>query len=81
MFSVADRHSISDFRARVLVLAYTPESCNYDCSTLIATPRIQRQYDHRLQAMVKDSGSIKIALAVNLSFDLPVSPKSLQSAK
>jgi len=27
-----------------------------------ATPRIQRKYDHRLQAMVKSAGSIDIAL-------------------
>ena len=29
---------------------------------MIATSRIQRKYDHRLQAMVKSAGSIKIAL-------------------
>lgn len=29
---------------------------------MIATPRIQRRYDHRLQAMVKSAGSIEIAL-------------------
>lgn len=29
---------------------------------MIATSRIQRRYDHRLQAMVKSAGSIEIAL-------------------
>jgi hypothetical protein len=29
---------------------------------MIASTRIQRRYDHRLQAMVKSSGSIDIAL-------------------
>jgi hypothetical protein len=29
---------------------------------MIATPRIQRRYDHRLQALVKSTGSIEFAL-------------------
>jgi hypothetical protein len=29
---------------------------------MIATSRIQRRYDHRLQAMIKSAGSIEIAL-------------------
>lgn len=36
--------------------------CNYDCSIMIATSRIQRKYDHRLQAIVKSAGSVEIAL-------------------
>ncbi len=29
---------------------------------MIATPRIQRKYDHRLKTMVKSAGSIELAL-------------------
>ncbi len=57
-----DSHDLPDFRARVLVLPLLPYSCNYDCSIIFATSRIQRRYDHRLQAIVRSAGSIEIAL-------------------
>ncbi len=33
---------------------------------MIATPRIQRKYDYRLQALVKSAGSIELALELGI---------------